>query len=211
MTSRSPESSNSRSSRFTISLILGLLLIPLSAVAAAAVISNDEAPPAEVAAAVGEVAPTTTTALEGEAVETVFVTEPPVPTKADLEAACGDEGWDLVEREVDGSITDLEQAALDALRQICAEEGFEFPGPPALPAVVRTVTVVDEPANVSGDPTTTTTLADDMSTSKSDEDHGDDDDSHDDDHDGDDDDHDDDDDDDDEDRPADDEVEDEDE
>ena len=42
MTSRSPRKNQPRSSTFTISLILGLLLIPLSAVAATALISNDD-------------------------------------------------------------------------------------------------------------------------------------------------------------------------
>ncbi|MEA3510442.1 MAG: hypothetical protein U9R51_03300 [Actinomycetota bacterium] len=41
MTSPSPRKSQSRSSMFTISLILGLFLIPLSAVAATALISSD--------------------------------------------------------------------------------------------------------------------------------------------------------------------------
>ena len=44
MTNRSPKGKTTRSSTFTVSLILGLLLIPLSAVAAAAWLDNGLAP-----------------------------------------------------------------------------------------------------------------------------------------------------------------------
>ena len=113
---------------FTISLILGLLLIPLSAVAATALISNDdgETDGGDTAVVVVDVPETTVSTTEAPEAETVFVTEPPTATRADLEAACGPEGLELVEREMDGTITDLEQAALDSLRQICAEEGLEL-------------------------------------------------------------------------------------
>jgi hypothetical protein len=145
MTSRSPRKNQPRSSTFTISLILGLLLIPLSAVAATALISNDDGETGEddAAVVVVEVPETTVPTTEAVTAETVFVTEPPTATRADLEGACGPEGLELVERELDGTITDLEQAALDSLRQICAEEGLELAGPPAPPPVVRTVKVVD--------------------------------------------------------------------
>ncbi len=177
MTSPSPRKTKPRSSMFTISLILGLLLIPLSAVAATALMSNDgETDGDDVGAIVVEVPETTVATTEAAVAETVFVTEPPTATRADLEAACGPEGLELVEREAEGTITDLEQAALDALRQICAGEGLELPGPPAPPPVVRTVKVVDSSsATPTGD-----TLPDDESVS-------DDDDQYDDDHDADDD------------------------
>jgi len=154
MTSRSPRKSPSKLSAFTISLILGLLLIPLSAVAAAALISSDDgsgSAAVEPAVVVAEVQETTVTTTETADAETVFVTEAPTATAADLEAACGSDGLELVEREAAGTITDLEQAALDALRQICAAEGLELAGPPAPPAVVRTVAVV------SPTPSSTTT------------------------------------------------------
>ena len=159
MTTRSSQGNKPRSSVFTVSLILGMLLVPLSAVAAAAVISDggdagtEETVEAVTVAEVPEAIVTTTAA---ETVETVFVTDPPTFTRADLEAACGEQGWELVEREVEGTITELEQAALDSLRQICAEEGLELPGPPAPPPVIRTV-AVDDP---SPDPTTSTTMED---------------------------------------------------
>jgi len=64
MTSPSPRKTKPRSSMFTISLILGLLLIPLSAVAATALMSNDgETDGDDVGAIVVEV-PETTVARE---------------------------------------------------------------------------------------------------------------------------------------------------
>lgn len=171
MTSPSPRKTKPRSSMFTISLILGLLLIPLSAVAATALMSNDgETDGDDVGAIVVEVPETTVATTEAAVAETVFVTEPPTATRADLEAACGPEGLELVEREAEGTITDLEQAALDALRQICAGEGLEVPGPPAPPPVVRTVKVVDSSsATPTGD-----TLPDDESVSDDDDQYDDD-------------------------------------
>lgn len=178
MTNPSPRKSQPRSSMFTISLILGLLLIPLSAVAATALISNDgETDADDAGVVVVEVPETTVTTTEAVVAETVFVTEPPTATRADLEAACGDEGFELVEREAEGTITDLEQAALDSLRQICAEEGLELPGPPAPPPIVRTVKVVDS----STAATTDDTLPDDQAVSDDDDQY--DDDQYDDDHD----------------------------
>lgn len=166
MTSPSPGKSQSRSSMFTISLILGLLLIPLSAVAATALMSSDgETGEDDAALVVVEVPETIVPTTEAVEAETVFVTEPPTATRADLEAACGHEGLELVEREAEGTITDLEQAALDSLRQICAEEGLELPGPPAPPPVVRTVKVV----GTSSSTTTDDTLPDDDSVSGDDD------------------------------------------
>ena len=159
MTTRSSQGNKPRSSVFPVSLILGMLLVPLSAVAAAAVISDSgDAGTEETveAVTVAEVPEAIVSPTAAETVGTVFVTDPPTFTRADLEAACGEQGWELVEREVEGTITELEQAALDSLRQICAEEGLELPGPPAPPPVIRTVAVADP----SPDPTTTTTMED---------------------------------------------------
>ena len=171
MTSPSPRNTKPRSSMFTISLILGLLLIPLSAVAATALISSDgESEADDAGVIVVEVPETTVPTTEVLEAETVFVTEPPTATSADLGAACGPEGLELVEREAEGTITDLEQAALDALRQICAGEGLELPGPPAPPPVVRTVSVVDS----SSSATTDDTLPDDQAVSDDDDQYDDD-------------------------------------
>ena len=122
MTNSTPRRAGSGPNRFTISLVLGLLLIPVSAVAAVALISQEEDPAAaeaetiEVASPIPEttIEAITTTIAAPAASETLVVTESPTATSADLAIACGDEGLQLVEREADGSIDELEQAALDA-------------------------------------------------------------------------------------------------
>lgn len=135
---------------YSISLIIGLLLVPLSAVAAVALVTPSAEPTepqvwemgsGEVAELALAEAPTTT------ADPAVFE----IASADDLAAACGDEGLQLVWKEADESITPLEQAALDSLRAICASEGYELPGPPAPPPIVKTVTVVASPSDGSGD------------------------------------------------------------
>jgi hypothetical protein len=68
---------------------------------------------------------------------------PQTATAADLEAACGELGVGMVAAEADGSITDIQQAALDALREICAQQGMPLPGKPAPPPVTQTVVLAD--------------------------------------------------------------------
>ena len=121
--------------KYAPSFLMGLLLVPISAVAAFALVAGETTEPAPEVAAVES-----TTTTEAEVVETVAVPTTIDPA-ADLAAACGDDGWTLVAAEADGTITELEQAALDALRPICAEAGMELAGPPAPPPVIRTVTV----------------------------------------------------------------------
>ncbi len=66
----------------------------------------------------------------------------------------------MLEKEASGSITAIERAALDALREICAEEGMPLDGPPAPPPLVRTRTIqVSAPAS----PATTTPVSNDDS------------------------------------------------
>ena len=130
-------------SRFSTSLVVGMLLVPLSAVAAVALVNPDaSAEPEEVAVAV--VTETTTTM----AAEEIII--PEIASGDDLELACGEQGLALVIKEADATISPLEQAALDSLRAICVAEGMELPGPPAPEAVVQTVTVVAAPAATGG-------------------------------------------------------------
>ena len=158
MTNSTPQRAGRGTNRFTISLIAGLLLIPISAVAAVALISQEEDPTATQDVTIGVTSPmpeaaieVVTTTIAAPAVsETMVVTESPTATSADVAIACGDEGMQLVEREADGSIDELGQAALDALRQICEEEGIPLPGPPEPAPVVRTVTVVAPSTSSSG-------------------------------------------------------------
>ena len=68
-------------------------------------------------------------------------------TGADLETACGVAGLAMVAAETAGTISQLQQAALDALRGICAEQGMPLPAPAALQPVAT------EPAPPSPAPT----------------------------------------------------------
>lgn len=120
--------------RFALSLAAGLLLIPLSATAGFAIINGIATAPDE---------PATTLPVEPEASTTTSTTElvvdPVAATPYDLALACGADGTSLVAAEVDGTISDVQQAALDALRQICADAGMALADPVAPAPVVRMV------------------------------------------------------------------------
>jgi hypothetical protein len=147
-------------SRFSASLIIGLLLVPLSAVAAVALVSPDT--PAEAATvAATETTLNETTTTSTTTVETTIA--PEIASAADLAAACGEQGLSLVDKESGGTISPLEQAALDSLRAICDSEGMGLPGKPAPEPVVETVTVAAGSGSSSSDAgsastTTTTTV-----------------------------------------------------
>ena len=119
-------------------MILGTLLVPLSAFAAANVVESTAAPS------------TSITAAASPAGETVL-TEPASPAR-DLETACGEAGLAMVAAEAVGSIDDLQQAALDALRGVCAEQGTPLPTPPtadeapsaSAPAIDQAVVAFDD-------------------------------------------------------------------
>jgi hypothetical protein len=106
------------------------------------------------------------------------VIDPVVATGDHLAAACGEDGLSLVALEASGETTEVQQAALEALRQICSDAGLALPAPPPPPPVIRTVTVAT--------PTTTTSStaptvaedgddADDEQREHDDDDHDDDD------------------------------------
>ncbi len=129
-------------------LALGLVSGPAVALGITGLIGSGtaDAAPAEAPAAIVITtdAPTTTTA--------VAATSP----GADLLAACTLDGPALVDSETAGTITDVEQAALDALRDICATSGMALEDPvadqvSAPPVVVKTVTVsASAPATTYG-------------------------------------------------------------
>jgi hypothetical protein len=114
MTSR--DSAPRQKKSLALSLALGALLVPLAAFAASALVrdaSNQEPP---ISTTAGSADPATITAA---------------PTGlADIGIACGEEGMQLLTAEADGSITDVQQAALDALRDICEAEGRALPASP---------------------------------------------------------------------------------
>jgi len=135
--------------KFTISFVAGLLLLPVAAVLAVAM--TPQGSPS--AAATPTAQPATTT----ESRQVVFgaVGE---ATADDLARACGPAGVHLVELEATGTITPLQQAALDALRPICEGQGLPLAGKPEVEPIVRTVTVeaVASAAGTTPPPTTTT-------------------------------------------------------
>jgi hypothetical protein len=126
MTARDP--SRGPKKTVTLSLVLGALLIPMAAFGASYLVSaSNQAPLPDTALVVS----TTAAAVPA-----------PEPGAADIALACGEEGMQLVAAEANGTIGDVQQAALDALRDICAAEGIPLPAPavsagPSTPAVVN--------------------------------------------------------------------------
>lgn len=118
-----------------IGLVVGVVSIPLIALGATAVLSSDaptEAPPVAAVSTTGMPGPTTTTVAPDPVAE--------VAPGPDIEAACGTDGETLAAAEVAGTISDVQQAALDALRPICEEAGMPLPAAdPGEVVVVETV------------------------------------------------------------------------
>ena len=153
-----------------VGLVVGVFSIPALVYAATMFLgpTDTAATDTTVAAAAPVVVTTTIPETTTTAAPTTTV---PIATQADLERACGEDGLTLVAAEAEGTITELEQAALDALRPICEDAGLALPGP-AAPDPVVVVETVTAPATGSGGSTTTTVAS---SGSGYDDDHGDDD------------------------------------
>jgi len=147
--SRAPKSpaSGKRSSKrrlpFTPSFLIGLLLVPASAVAANFLITSTPAEPELQVQAFPEalVDYYTPRPNAASADATAPTTAPTEATDADLALACGSEGLALVAQEAAETTSDIEVAALAALRTICQEVGIPLPLPPQLPPIIQTVTV----------------------------------------------------------------------
>jgi hypothetical protein len=134
--------------KYSTSLILGLLFVPVSAVMAVALVSPSSDADTGIEEQVAAV-PETTIAAASATTTTAGIFE--YSSHEDLVAACGPEGIGLVEREAAGSISPLEQAALDSLRAICETEGMPLPGPPAPAPIVKVVaTPASTPATTTG-------------------------------------------------------------
>lgn len=112
----------------SVSVALGTLLIPLTAFAASVMVGDGMAAD-----------PVTTVSSTVGVTQVVPVSEAQPATADDLVVACGQAGLDLVAGEANGSLTGLQQAALDALRGICAQEGIPLPGKPVPEPIVQTV------------------------------------------------------------------------
>lgn len=134
----------------TVSMIVGTLLVPLTALAAIWLTGPNDGGEEDAAAV------TTTSAVPVSSVPTAPQTTVGV-TPADLLAACGPDGQQLVNLEVDGTISDVQQAALDALRDLCDQQGLPLPAKPGSEPVVRTVIVpaASTPTTAAAAPATT--------------------------------------------------------
>jgi hypothetical protein len=134
-----------------LSVILGTLLIPISALTAFAFVSPDPGPQA--------VKDIDTQAGVDPASQVVF--NPGSATAEDLAAACGPAGLALVDAESAGSISDVQQAALDALREICSQQGIELPGKPLPEPIVQQVIVQTVTTSPPSSSTSSTSPSDD--------------------------------------------------
>jgi hypothetical protein len=131
-----------------LSIIVGTLLVPLTALAAIWV--TDPGRRAEATSApTTSPAPAWTGTTQTSDASSIDIT-------ADLQAACGPEGLQLVSLEESGTITDVQQAALDALREVCADQGIPLPESPPADVVVQTV-VIPATATASAFPSTGST------------------------------------------------------
>ncbi|NIA25487.1 MAG: hypothetical protein GWP04_07935 [Gammaproteobacteria bacterium] len=74
---------------------------------------------------------------------TTLAIQDAVARDADLQRACGEDGLALAAKETAGTISPLEQAALDALRPICADAENPLPAASVTDQPVQIVTVVE--------------------------------------------------------------------
>jgi hypothetical protein len=137
----------------TVSMIVGTVLVPMSALAAIWLTGSGDGGE--------ESAATTTTAVPVTTVSTAPETTTAGVTRADLQTACGPEGMQLVSLEEQGTISDVQQAALDALRDLCDQQGIPLPAKPAGEPIVQTVVVPAPSTNTTVAATTATTYDDD--------------------------------------------------
>lgn len=150
MTTRTPRRPAKQSGKnLTLSVILGIVLVPVAAVAATLLTGEDVTP--------AEATETTVAASQpGPSVAQIAYADVEA-TAEDLAYACGEGGLWLVDAENAGSITPLQQAALDALRGICEGQGTPLPGKAAPPPITQTRTVR---VTVPPPPLTSTTTGD---------------------------------------------------
>jgi hypothetical protein len=125
-------------------VITGLLLVPATAIAAVAIVGATTRPPA---AEAFEETTSTTQEIEEATTTTTIIDVEGLSDEEALREACTESAEGLLERELDESITDIETAALDALRQICEEHGMPIAGQPEPEAIVQVITVRENPQN----------------------------------------------------------------
>lgn len=137
----------------SLSIIVGTLLVPVTALAAIWLTDSGQGP--EETSVAATAAPVTTVATEPTTTSTIDVA-------ADLETACGSEGMQLVSLEEAEAITDVQQAALDALREVCEQQGIPLPARVVPEPIVQTVVVPAVNAASPSPVSTPTTLDDDV-------------------------------------------------
>ena len=134
------------------SVIVGTLLVPITALAAVWLTA-----PGGVSGASAESAPDAVTA-------TSTASQPASPSSIDVSdlllTACGPEGMELVAFEESGTITEVQQAALDALRDVCGQQGIPLSPPTEAEPGTSTIAVPATP-ETSVSASTDTTLDDD--------------------------------------------------
>ncbi|HEX9863769.1 MAG TPA: hypothetical protein VGC03_02265 [Acidimicrobiia bacterium] len=129
----------------SLSILVGTLLVPLTALAAIWLTDPERGEEPSIP---------TTNAIPATTLTTQSTSEATVDITADLQAACGLEGMQLVSLEESLTITDVQQAALDALRGVCEQQGIPLPSKPALEPIVQTVVV---PATATAGPVPSST------------------------------------------------------
>jgi hypothetical protein len=115
----------------SLSIIVGTLLVPLTAVAA--IWLTDPARGEQTASPATKAIPASTVTAQS--------TSAAIDMTAALQTACGPEGMQLISLEESGTITDVQQAALDALRGVCEQQGMPLPPKAELDPVVQTIVV----------------------------------------------------------------------
>lgn len=128
---------NTPSKNFLIALLIGALSVPLLALAANGLIEGNGSQDKTVEAEAGSASDLLSSPIEK-------VVNDEGSSEDHLTAACGPDGHALIEKELDGSIEPIEQAALDALRPICDEAGMPLAEAPTPAPVVQQVVVVEQ-------------------------------------------------------------------
>lgn len=133
----------------SVSMIAGIMLVPLTAVAALWLTGQEKS-----AAETPE--STTTTSVPLVTVANPTSPDTTIDLERDLLMACGPDGMELVALEESGKITDVQQAALDALREVCDQEGLALPEKPVPDPIVQKVVIPAATATTVAAATSTT-------------------------------------------------------
>lgn len=126
---------------FLVALVIGLVSAPALALVASGLLGGQAVADEPVSTTAAAVAPVTVPPA------TTTTTTPP----ADLKRACTIEGADLVAGETAGRLSDLQQAALDALRPICESAGFSLQAA-STAQIAAPVTAAPAPATTTSAP-----------------------------------------------------------